>query len=60
MEIKKYRYEIRPVPYDPWDITTVIATASTKVEAERLLETYQFMRDEELMITTHEIRESNS
>ena len=56
MENKIYSYEIRPIPYDPWDITKPVAFAATKEEAEKLLETHEFMRNEKLMITEHKIK----
>ena len=56
MDVESYSYEIRPIPYDPWDITKPIAFATTKEEAEKLLETHEFMRNEKLMITTRKIK----
>ena len=55
---QKFSYEIRPIPYDPWDITPVIDTAPNWEEAEALLKTYEFMRGEKLMITQRLLQEA--
>lgn len=55
MENEVINFQIRPVPYDPWDITQPIITfSSTKEEAAEMLKTYELMTGKELMITiTH-------